>query len=250
MKSFVLAATMAIPLVANAQSGYIQLEDLFPDSEVSGTLEIVSIEPTGDRCEISVVIDAPALFSELDDLGRSKGNMGSSRNRLYWVGPTSLRRAVPPGTILLTSRARYESHTYVFGGNFKNFQDTKTIDLRLSTDWNGNSNTLSLTYQIQNIRNFPGAVESALRNLGVNFGGSSALAVPQTRTISQLNPKITEGPVLAATEDGKGLSISAIVTADLPSNAFVDSCTALKSVLAADPDRLSDFALSVIDGMD
>lgn len=253
MRVFILVALLAVPLSARAQSASILLQDLFGDIGVSGTLAIDSIAPEGDRCTISVIVSAPALFSELDRLGQSQGNIGSSRNRLYWVGPTRLRGVQGPSTILLTSRARYESWTYIevlFDTiKTKNFQDTKNIDLRLSVEWNGDINTLLLSYEIQNIRNFPGSLEAALRSLGVRFGGSSTLPLPETSAAEQLQPEITEGPLFEATSDGNGLTVSAIVAVKLPRYVLIDSCVALSSALATEPATLSNFIVNVIEGM-
>lgn len=253
MRALIVAAILTLPLSVQAQSAFIPLEDLFGDVGLSGTLAVESILPKGDRCAISVNVVAPALLSEIDRLGRSQGNMGSSRNRLYWVGPTRLRGVRGPNTILLTSRARYESWTYielVFDTiKNENFQDTKTVDLRLSVDWNSAAKTLKLSYEIQNIRNFPGSLEAALRGLGLQLGGLSTFDLPDTSSTERLEPEITEGPTFEATSDGKGLTIAAVVTANLPRNLLVDSCVALRSALAAEPEKLSDFAVNIVKGM-
>ena len=253
MRALITAAILFLPLSAKAQSAFIPLQDLFGDVGLSGTVAVESISPKGDRCAISVIVVVPALLSEMDELGRSQGNMGSSRNRLYWVGPTRLRGVEGPNTILLSSRARYESWTYlelVFDTiKNKNFQDTKTVDLRLFADWNRAAKKLKLSYEVQNIHNFPGSLEAALRGLGLQFGGSSTFDLPDTSSTERLEPEITEGPTFEATSDGKGLTISAVVTANLPRNLLVDSCVALRSALAAEPEKLSEFAMNIVKGM-
>lgn len=258
MRAFIFSALLIFPLCAQAQSeqtnhATIPIRDLFGDLGVTGDLVIDSIAPDGDRCAISVTIAAPALLSEIDRLGRAQGNVGSSRNRLYWVGPTRLREVQSPGYIFLSSRARYESWTYVDLGfdtvKTKNFQDTKGIDLRLSVVWNNETDTLALSYEIQNIRNFPGALETALRRIGLRFGGSSTLDLPKTTEMERLDPEITAGPTFQPSTDGKGLTINAIVTANLPKIRLIDSCVALRSILAAEPERLSSFIVSLIEEM-
>ena len=170
MKSLLFAFICLVPFGCYAQSSEFSLQSLFSGSGVTGTLSLQNVEQVEERCALTLIATLPSLFAELDQIGRSKGNMGSSRNRLYWVGPTRLRGVGQPGTILLTSRARYESWTYIDIGidkiKTRNFRDTKTVDLSLGVNWKNQTDTLSLNYEIQNIRTFPGSIESGLRSLG------------------------------------------------------------------------------------
>ena len=110
-----------------------------------------------------------------------------------------------PSTISLTSRALYERWTYidvlVETIKTESCRDTKTVEVRLSIEWNGDISALNLSYEVQNIRNFPGSFETALRSLGVQFSGSSTLVLSKTSQVESLEANIIEGPTFRATSD-------------------------------------------------
>ena len=188
------------------------LQQLAPGLPVTGLLSIP--EPPvikGDRIHTKIIISAPNLTVQLDALGRSKGNLGSSRNRLYWVGPTAFTQ-VSGRAVSIQSRARYESWAFVkvFSKTIKNknFQDTKSIEMTLRPRWVAATKTLDLTYALTNIRNFPDSLERTLRQLGVEFEGQTSLAISDDDVFQNLDPHILNWHAQKLSETGLALHLN------------------------------------------
>lgn len=248
-----MVATMALGSTAHALS--VDITDFFAGEAITAQVDLTEVTAKEGRCHLDVTLTAPRLWSDLDAKVAARGNLNSSRNRLYWVGPTRLRGIEAGNRILLTSRARYESWTIfkVLGKTVKNknLQDTKTVDFLLQPTWDAQANRLSLAYEIQNIRNVPGEVESQLRRAGVDFGGAAAFDIPQNEAVQALDPRIETPLEFASAANGNGLNVRTTVSMTLPPvelflGVTVDSCTTLKGTLETVPDRLANFAIALL----
>jgi hypothetical protein len=187
------------------------LSELAPGLAIDGTISVPETPRfVGDRIVATVVLSAPSLFADLDRIGQSKGNMGGCNSRLFWVGPTRLNGVPSTGAIRVTSRARYEQWTCVdlLFDKLKTelFRDTKTIDLSLRPVWDQASQSLTLLYSLDNIRNFPGEFEQQLRRLGVEFGGQTRVSVASSATFAALDPQIARWAPRAI-NDNAGLAL-------------------------------------------
>ena len=239
-----------------AQALSIDLRPFLKGEAIDVRLDLAGVTAKDGRCHLDVALVAPGLWSDLDARIAARGNLGSSRNRLFWVGPTRLRGVEGGTDILLTSRARYESWAIfkILGKRIKNknFQDTKTVDFRLRPVWDGAADRLTLAYEIQNIRNVPGEIESQLRRLGVEFGGETSVEVPRDEARMQaLDPRIEAPLAFSAVGDGQGLRVESVVSLTLPEvelflGVTVDSCTALKGLLETVPEKALALVVTVI----
>ncbi len=197
----------ATPLAA--QEAVWPISAFAPGSPVQGTLSLTEAEFRDGRCHLSGIVRAPALWSDLDALARARGNMGSNEARLYWVGPTHARDVAADGSTLLSTRVRFESwaHIKVLFDTVKTklFQDTKTVEFRVTPRWDGNANRLTLDYALVNIRNFPGEFERLAADLGAQFAGRHTVDLPDTPQTRALDPRIDSGPDFSA--HGNGLQV-------------------------------------------
>lgn len=251
---FAILTALCVPATASALS--LDISRFLAGEAVSARVDLHDIEARGDRCHLDVTLAAPRLWRDLDARIGTRGNLGSSRNRLYWVGPTRLRGVAKDTTILLTSRARYESWTIVkvFGKKLKNknFRATKTVDFLLRPSWDAARDRLSLDYEIQGMRNFPGEIEQQLKRHGVEFGGTTAFEVPRDdETVQALDPRIETPLVFAVAGEGGGLAVRTTVSVTLPPVALflgvgVDTCAALRGALDILPEKAAALALGLI----
>jgi len=253
----VLAAGLFLAVFSfqSASALSIDLSRFLVGEAVSARVDLHGIQAKGDRCHLDVTLSAPRLWSDLDAKARARGNLNSSRNRLYWVGPTRFRGIEGGNTVLLTSRARYESWAIVkvFGSEIKNknFQDTKTVDFLLRPRWDAAGDRLSLDYEIQNVRNFPGEIERVLKRSGVEFGGSANFRVPRDDAMQQLDPRIEVPLAFSPTPNGNGLAVRTVVSLTLPPvevflGLTVDTCITLKGLLETIPDKAAALAIGLI----
>ena len=237
---------------ANALS--IDIGQLFKRQEFQARVDITEISPDGDRCTLDVIVTAPKLWSDLDAKIKSRGNLNSKRNRLYWLGPTRLRDVDGANTIYLTSRARYESWTYEkwTGLKFRNFRVSKTVDFYLRPVWDSVENSLSLTYEIENVRNFPGKIEKQLKKLGVDFGGIETFSMPKDQKVQNFDPKIEAPLSFSESNEGNGLSVATKVSLQLPPlelyfGVKLDTCATMKGFIEKDPEKASALVARLIE---
>lgn len=235
----------------------LDIKHFLPEAPVTGTVRIaeVSAAPQAGRCVIDLDFTLPNLMTELDRYAKSGGNHGSSRNRLYWVGSTRLVSA-SGGVINLASRARYESWAYarLFGNDAKTrlLEDTKNLDLRVTTSWDNADDRLIIIGQITDVRGLGADIENSL---GVRDPKRLELNLSDSETLVDLMPRLEAQPEFAATPNNSGLTLRLRVSALLPELKFsaapwmnflvVDSCLLFQTAINDNPDVATEFLKSL-----
>lgn len=188
-----------------AEIATVPLSKIAPDAPVTGQVRLLSIAPEGPRVRLRLAADLPNLIPELDTLGRSFGNMGSSTKRVTWIGPSRLT-AINGNTLHIRSKARLTIYLKVLGKYQKIGRDTKRVDIRLTPDWDANAKAGVLNWEIANIRNLPGTLEKLLKRMGVDFGGRLVLPISRAGELAALNPQL-ENLALQGLNGANGASI-------------------------------------------
>lgn len=212
---FFISNISATSTIADLYS--VDIRRIDPDFPVDATLFVEKYDADRSRTTAAFRIEAPNFFAQADAIGRAKGNMGSSRNRLYWVGPTRFTGTDGGWGFTARSRARYESWTYVeliFDTlKTKNFQDTKTVDLAISPTYQPTTGVITIEYKLLNIRNFPGELEQILRWLGVEFSNSTTIKMHDLKLARDVSLRL-EGLRMSSPNGGAGLTAHIVVSFD------------------------------------
>lgn len=223
MKNIILAAAASLSFShaeAFGQELSRNLLDINPRAGISGTLQITDVTLTNGRIEVAAVVEAPQLLAEIDSKLSGRGNMGSSRKRLFWAGPSKFSDIKRSCDMTISSRARYEIWAYVFGGNTRLARDTKSLSFSLRPHWNSNHKDLTLNARLDNIRNFPNWAENLfkIRDTTKTIG----LSLNEIPGLETLNPTVNGVSCTALGNQGLRARITASANAAAMLSAIWD----------------------------
>jgi len=193
------------PSFARSQISFT-LEQSLPQTGLVGRITLLETTVTDESTAVRIAVDIPALATFLDAQGQARGNLGSSRKRLYWVGPSRITGVRDGGCLTVQTRVRLE--LYVDFDPFGNSltytgRDTKTVDLGLCTIWSDAEGRLEIAVEVLNIRNFPGEVEQWLRRAGIDFSARMGVIDLSPEQVAAFTPTL---PIhsLTVAPDGQG----------------------------------------------
>lgn len=207
-------------VAASSQIYSVDIRRVDPDSPINGFIHIMSFDMRGSRMVAEFRVEAPRFFSEADQFARAEGNFGSSRNRLFWAGPTHFIGGSNDGSFWVRSRVRYESWTYLETPfktiKNKNFRDTKTVEIQIFPVYHENFEWVGLEWEIKNIRNFPGKIEQWLRSFGVAFDGRTITYIEDPELARRIDFSL-DSFRFDGMNQGDGLSFEAVLSFDIES---------------------------------
>jgi len=165
-------ALLVLPVATVQAEPRVPISQIAPDSGLTGDVLFLGLAASPDGPILHLAIEVPELTAALDAAGFALGNLGSSRHRLYWVGPTDFSDAGAGGMVTASSHARWEEWADLdpFGDHLTRLlRDTKKLNLAIRPIWDTATGTLSVEVVLLNIDNVPGEVEQWLQRLGVDF---------------------------------------------------------------------------------